>query len=278
MAMSDISVLGCGRMGSALIQALAASDFRVTIWNRTREKAEKLTGQRVSVAETVADALSVSPTTIICISNYPDTEDLLNGHENLLQDNTILQLCSGRPDEAQALSERVTAAGGTYVDGSILNPPQHIGTESALIFYAGDEEAFRQLQPVIEAFGGAAEFFGENPRAAAVREWALGVPYSAMMVGLSLGGLVCEREGVSLEWYAETLQEQFPTLLKGNLKRIQDSDSPTDPKEREDVRLSEGEADMATYLKELDIDPRIHEVIHELHAAGLDEVPRKPDI
>lgn len=276
--MSEASVIGCGRMGSALIQTLAAADTQVTIWNRTREKADALAGPRVTVADTVREVLSASPTTIICISNYEDTQSLLDDHESHLQESMVIQLCSGRPDEAEALSERVTAAGGRYVDGSIMAPPGAVGTDDLLVFYSGDAEAFEQARPLVETFGGTASFVSEEPRGASVREWALGVPYSAMMVGLSLGGMVCEREGVSLEWYADTLQEQFPRLIEGNLQRIQDPDSPTDPKEREDVRLSEGEADMATYLKELDIDPRIHTVIHELHAAGLDEVPREPDI
>lgn len=42
--MSDVSVIGCGNMGSALIGALADAGREVTIWNRTREKAEALAG------------------------------------------------------------------------------------------------------------------------------------------------------------------------------------------------------------------------------------------
>lgn len=42
--MGDVSVIGTGTMGSALVEALAASGAEVSVWNRSREKAEALSG------------------------------------------------------------------------------------------------------------------------------------------------------------------------------------------------------------------------------------------
>lgn len=275
--MSEVSVIGCGRMGSALIEALADADTQVTIWNRTREKAEALTGPRVTIADTVGDALAASPTTIICISNYADTQALLQGLDEQLQGQTVVQLSSGRPDEAQALGERVLAAGGAYVDGSIMADPDTVGTDDLLILYSGDADTFEEIEPVVEAFGGTATFVGEEPRAAAVHEMALLVPWATAMAGVHLGGLVCEREGISLDWYVETLRAGLPGVLEVEYDRIQDPDRPTDPRQIEDVRYPETAADLITYLQELGIDSRAHEAIYDLTATGFEEV-REPEI
>lgn len=275
--MSDVSVLGCGRMGRALIEALADADTQVTIWNRTPEKAEALTGPRVSMADTVGGALAASPTTFVCISNYADTQALLDGLDEQLADKTVVQLCSGRPDEAQTLSERVTAAGGAYVDGSILSHPPEIGTDSARIFYAGDAEAFKQIEPLVAAFGGTANFVGEDPRDAAIREMALLVPGHLVGVGISLGAKLCEREDISLDWYTTKMQEAFSRAADQLPQGLQDPEIPMDPKQRPTVRSAEGAADMATYLLELDIDPRMHEVLYDMYATGFEDVPRKPE-
>ena len=48
--MSNVSVIGTGAMGSALVEGLKASGARVTVWNRTKEKAEALSGPRVRLA------------------------------------------------------------------------------------------------------------------------------------------------------------------------------------------------------------------------------------
>jgi 3-hydroxyisobutyrate dehydrogenase-like beta-hydroxyacid dehydrogenase len=68
--MSDVSVIGTGVMGSALVEALAASGADVTVWNRTKEKAEALSGPRVRLAESVAEALRMSPLTIVSVSDH----------------------------------------------------------------------------------------------------------------------------------------------------------------------------------------------------------------
>lgn len=274
--MSEVSVLGCGRMGSALIEALADADIQVTIWNRTREKAETLAGPQVTVADNVQEALSTSPTTIICLSNYDDARALLDGHEAQLAETTIVQLSSGRPDEAEKFAEFVTTAGGTYVDGVILGHPEVVGTDDLLVYYAGDAAAFEEVRSVLAAFGGTAQFVGEHPRDASVREVALTVPYHATSVGLRLGAMICEREGLSLEWYVETVRALLPGAMETDFNRIQDPDTPTDPKRVESVRYPEGVADNATYLQAVDIDSRVQEAIYELYAAGFEEVLREP--
>lgn len=58
--------------------------------------------------------------------------------------------------------------------------------------------------------------------------------------------------------------------------QIQDPDTPTDPKQRESVRYPEGAAEEAAYLRSVNVDPRVHEAIYELYAAGFEEVPRDP--
>ena len=49
-----IGWIGVGRMGAAMASRLAAAGEDVTVWNRTRAKAEALTGSGCSVADTIA--------------------------------------------------------------------------------------------------------------------------------------------------------------------------------------------------------------------------------
>lgn len=72
--MSDISVIGCGAMGSALIETLAKRNTRVSIWNRTRERALTLAGPHVTVVDSVDEAIDRSPLTVICVAGYDVTK------------------------------------------------------------------------------------------------------------------------------------------------------------------------------------------------------------
>src|SRR6056297_2196359 len=141
-AETDVSVIGCGNMGSALIGALADAGNELTIWNRTREKAEALTGPQVTVADSVENALEASPTTLVSVTNYEATREVLEGHFERLAGRTLVQLSSGKPDAARALAETVTTAGAEYVDGVVFSYPSAVGTEELLIIYSGDPDPF----------------------------------------------------------------------------------------------------------------------------------------
>src|SRR5215217_1995107 len=58
MTTRHITVLGTGRMGSALALAFKAHGHTVTVWNRTTAKARPLEAQGVTVTGSVAEAVS----------------------------------------------------------------------------------------------------------------------------------------------------------------------------------------------------------------------------
>src|SRR4051812_14049643 len=52
-----IAVLGTGTMGAPIARNIAKGGFSVGAWNRTREKAERLTEAGITVAESAAEAI-----------------------------------------------------------------------------------------------------------------------------------------------------------------------------------------------------------------------------
>jgi 3-hydroxyisobutyrate dehydrogenase-like beta-hydroxyacid dehydrogenase len=55
--MKDVSVIGLGVMGTALARALIDGGYRVTVWNRTSEKAQPLVEVGAKLAPTANDAI-----------------------------------------------------------------------------------------------------------------------------------------------------------------------------------------------------------------------------
>lgn len=77
--MSDVAVIGLGRMGSALAKALVSSGKRVTVWNRSQGKTDALVRIGALEAETPAAAIASSSTLIVCLSDYAATSIVLDG-------------------------------------------------------------------------------------------------------------------------------------------------------------------------------------------------------
>jgi 3-hydroxyisobutyrate dehydrogenase-like beta-hydroxyacid dehydrogenase len=72
-----VTVIGAGRMGSALATALFHKGFRTTVWNRTASKTEALSKLGLSVAPSIQVAIREADVVIVNIGDYRSTRQLL---------------------------------------------------------------------------------------------------------------------------------------------------------------------------------------------------------
>jgi 3-hydroxyisobutyrate dehydrogenase-like beta-hydroxyacid dehydrogenase len=158
-----VSVLGLGRMGSALATALVDEGYDVTVWNRTPKA---LPGAK-SVA--TPEEASEADVVVTCLSTYDVQQPLLTK-----KIKTLVNLTSGTPEQARVTARWAQDNGVNYVDGVIMAVPQQIGTAHARILYSGREE-----HHVLEAFGQPV-YLGEDAGLAALYDLALlGIMWSA---------------------------------------------------------------------------------------------------
>ena len=92
--MEKVSMIGLGLMGSALAKAFRDNGSEVTVWNRTRSKKEPLVELGAQAVSTVAEAIAASPVSVICISNYDATKELLGTEDvrRVLNGKMVVQL------------------------------------------------------------------------------------------------------------------------------------------------------------------------------------------
>lgn len=151
-----VSVLGLGRMGSALATALAEEGFEVTVWNRTPKSLPNT--RSVATPEEAFEADVV----VTCLSTYDVQQPLLTKDIK-----TLVNLTSGTPEQARATARWARDNGVEYVDGVIMAVPQQIRTEQARILFSGSSE-----HHVLQAFGEPV-YVGEDAGLAALYDLAL---------------------------------------------------------------------------------------------------------
>ena len=254
--MSDASVVGLGVMGSALAKGLLRDGHRVTVWNRTAAKAEPLREAGGTVAPDLAAAVGASPVVLVCVDDYAVTRQLLAQSDvrPVLGGRVLVQLSTGRPQEARELEEWMRASGAEYLDGAILAYPDQIGSAEAVILVAGPEATFRRCEPLLRSLGGI-QHVGEPAGAASALDCAaLSFVFGALLGALH-GARVCEVEGLRVDEFGSMLAELVPvvgTEVKHLGERIQAG------------RYSDSQATLRTYaaaaarLVELARDARIN--------------------
>ncbi|HEX7304174.1 NAD(P)-dependent oxidoreductase [Lentzea sp.] len=154
----SVSVLGLGRMGSALATALVEQGHEVTVWNRS-DKPVPVNTTRATLEESFR-----SDVVVTCLSTYDVQRPLLGNGDGI---KTLVNLTSGTPEQARATARWAAANGVEYVDGVIMAVPQQIGTAQARILFSGSAN-----HHVLGAFGEPV-YLGEDAGLAALYDLAL---------------------------------------------------------------------------------------------------------
>lgn len=209
-----ISVLGMGRMGSALAHALLKAGYPTTVWNRTPAKAAPLAAAGAEVAASVLNAVAASDIVIVNVSDYQATQSLLRAPDvtGALKDKLIVELTSGTPDGAREVQDWAGRHGIRHLDGAILATPDFIGTEAGTLLVSGPAAAFEESRAVLGALGGNVQHIGDDPGLANALDSAV----LALMWGALFGGLqaiaVSRAEAIDLETLGKQWSATAPVI------------------------------------------------------------------
>lgn len=218
--MSEITVVGCGAMGSRLINAFMECGHDVVIVDSIREKAEPFIARGARFSETLQDA--------------PETETfLINVPHNMIA-RSIIESCSkerltgkyfinttgaATMDEVRATSEVAESYELHYLDAKIEAYPETVGRETGYMVYAGDRETFEKNKDLLAALG-KATYIGEDPAWAWLSDMAvIGVHGGAMFALYEIAAL-CLKHGYPLEKMCQVVKDTMPPLMEINYEQI----------------------------------------------------------
>lgn len=181
--MSDtIAFLGTGLLGSGLIEAAAARGDRITVWNRTPDKAQALTRFGVSVAVTPADAVRGASRVHLVLKDDAVVEEVIAAlRDGLSPSAIIVDHTTTQPALTAARAERLNADGVRYLHCPVFIGPAAARKGEGAIMAAGPQELFESVRPALERMATKVKYFGERPDAAA----AYKLFGNAFIIGLS---------------------------------------------------------------------------------------------
>lgn len=156
---TKVALLGLGLMGRPMAANLAKAGFALTIWNRTRARADELaaTHAAVRVAATPAEAATQSDVVLTIVSDPPALEDVLwsaNGVLTGLQRGALLiDSSTVSPALARKAAAAAKAKGAAFLDAPVTGGTW--GAEKGeLVFMIGGAAAdYERALPVLQALG-----------------------------------------------------------------------------------------------------------------------------
>ncbi|MFY1825850.1 NAD(P)-dependent oxidoreductase [Myxococcus fulvus] len=229
-----ISVIGAGRMGSALVKAFLQSGYTTTVWNRTRARCEPLAAAGARIADSVRDAVHIANVVIVNVNDYDTSDALLRQDEvtRELRGKVLVQLTSGSPKLAREQATWARQHGIDYLDGAIMATPDLIGQPHCTLLYAGPKALYAKHQAVLVALGGNTQHVSEDEgHASALDSAILFQMWGSLFSGLQAAA-ICRAEGIALDALGPHLEAVAPMIQFGVadlLQRIQKEQYGADP-------------------------------------------------
>jgi len=161
--MAKTAFLGLGVMGYPMAGHLAAADHQVTVWNRTRTKADEwATQHRGAAADTPADAIDGAEFVFLCLGDDPDVLSVYDALEpGIRAGMIIIDHTTASARLARSLYSRAKSKDAAFVDAPISGG--QAGAENGLltIMCGGDMGAFSKAEAVMGAYGKRMTLIGE---------------------------------------------------------------------------------------------------------------------
>lgn len=157
-AVTSVSFLGLGAIGAPMARHLAAPPFELTVWNRTRARADAFArGAPVRVATTPAEAARGAAFVITCLPTSRDVEALLDGPDGLLagfeRGAVLIDCTSGDPAASRRIAARLAERGVEFLDAPVSGGVSGAEQGTLTVMCGGDAAVFDRARPVIGAFG-----------------------------------------------------------------------------------------------------------------------------
>ncbi|WP_280453217.1 NAD(P)-dependent oxidoreductase [Nocardia cyriacigeorgica] len=199
---ASVTVLGLGRIGAALAELFLRNGHPTTVWNRTAGKAGQLDGLGARRVESVAEAISAGELIVVAGVDTGTATALVGEVGELVAGRDVLNVATGRPDQARELARLVTERGGRFLDGAILGVPQTLGTPDTLFLYSGSPEA-RQRHADTLAELGTVNYLGADAGLAGLHDMAVLAGMYGMFGGFFQAVAMVDSEGVGATAFTE---------------------------------------------------------------------------
>lgn len=224
---TDVSLLGTGLLGAPSARRLLETGLAVTVWNRTREKAQALAPFGARVADTPAEALAASPVALLFLADAAAVgASVLNAEaRGVLPSRTVVQMGTIGPGESRRLRRKVETAGGTYVEAPVLGsiPEALAGTLQVMV--GGTDAQLRDLLPLLSRLGSAPFLVGPVGTASAMK-LGLNQLIGSLTTAFATSLAYVRAEGVDVEpflrvlrgsaLHAPTFDKKLPRMLSGD--------------------------------------------------------------
>lgn len=157
--------IGVGVMGASMAGHVLDAGYPLTVYNRTREKADALVERGAEWADSPRD-VALASDIVISIVGYPrDVEDVMLGEHGALKGlrkgGILCDMTTSSPELAKKIAMQAQGVGCFSLDAPVTGGDVGAKNATLSIFVGGEEEVYKRALPLFETMGKKISYCGQ---------------------------------------------------------------------------------------------------------------------
>jgi 3-hydroxyisobutyrate dehydrogenase-like beta-hydroxyacid dehydrogenase len=235
----SIGFIGMGHMGSHMAQKLLDAGYQLTVYDRTKEKAQELGQLGALVAEMPRDLAANCDIVMICVTDDQAQEHLMLGQDGALagahERSVIIDLSTVSPSASRRLYKAAQEQGVAMIDAAVSGSVPQVEQGNLVIFVGGEQEIYQRCKPILEVLGQNSFYMGPSGMGTTMKlvvNTLLGLGMQALAEAIAFGEKAGVDKGLLLDVLGQTAvltagqksklanvkREQYPTQFALSLQ------------------------------------------------------------
>jgi 3-hydroxyisobutyrate dehydrogenase-like beta-hydroxyacid dehydrogenase len=147
-------------------QVLLKAGYRLTVWNRSRGKADEVLKAGAAWGGSPAEVASATDVVITMVTDSAAAEEVICGHRGILESARtglcVVDMSSIAPEMSRSIAARAREKGVAMLDAPVTGNPKVAAAAKLGIMIGGPAEAFERCRPIFEAMSAKIVHVGEE--------------------------------------------------------------------------------------------------------------------
>lgn len=221
--MKTIGFIGLGTMGTPMAINLLKNSYSLTVWNRTRQKADELASMGASTAESPA---AVARETDVIFTNVSNDEALLEvvfGQGGILEGvrpgMTVIDCSTVSAETSRKIHAELGANFVDFLDAPVTGSKPAAEKGTLVFMVGGKQSVFEQHDDLFEVLGSKAVYMGESG-SGSYAKLAHNTIVGINAVGLVEGLAIASKAGLDPERFLDIVTSGAANSRQAELKGV----------------------------------------------------------
>ena len=230
--MKKIGIIGLGMLGNAVALHLLDIGFKVTVFNRSKDKTNQVRERGAIVLDSPKEVAEKSELLIIVVKDADAVKEVAfeeNGIVKAKNDELIVaDMSTIDPSESKSISEKFLEFGIQKLDIPVMGGPNVAITGDLVMMASGDKTSFEKCKDVFEKIANKVFFLGEKGVAHSIK-LAMNLQITMLALALSEGITLVKKADVDPKIFLEILNSTYFKTGMSENKAFKMIDGKYDP-------------------------------------------------